>query len=220
MAVRQKDYFSLTELQLPSDIWQPFSDRSRAVDYPAGKLIYLQNSPAEQFYYIISGQVRSYISGEDGSERILAEYRSGNLFGEAAFFDQQPRVSNAVTVTPCRLVPIDRARITEIIRRKPEVAMALLAYLARTVRLLSGHIDDSTFLQADQRLARQLVAVFSESDTIRITQEELASAIGVSRMTVSRVLSEYQAQGILKTGYRSLTLLDRHRLNAAADLTT
>jgi CRP/FNR family transcriptional regulator len=160
--------------------------------------------------------VRSYISGEDGSEKLLTDYRSGSLFGEAAFFDQRPRVSTAVAVTGCKLVSIDRQQITHIIAEEPEIAMALLKYLARTVRLLSDQLDDATFLQADQRLARLLVNAFGTEETITTSQEELATAIGVSRVTVSRILNDFARQGIIKTGYRELTLVDGEKLKRKA----
>ncbi len=214
--MKREDYFSLTELQLPENIWQPLAQSSTPALYSPGQIIYLQDSPAEHFYYIVSGRVRSYISGEDGSEKLLTDYQSGSLFGEAAFFDQRPRVSTAVALTKCKLVSIDQKQITEIIQSKPEIAMALLKYLARTVRLLSDQLDDVTFLRASQRLARLLVNSFTGQITIRTSQEELATAIGVSRVTVSRILNEFARQGVLETGYRSLTLVDGEKLRELA----
>jgi CRP/FNR family transcriptional regulator len=214
--MKREDYFSLSELQLPETIWQPLAQSGTPTDYAAGQMIYLQGSAAQHFYYIRSGRVRSFITGEDGSEKLLTHYRSGSLFGEAAFFDQRPRVSTAVAVTPCRIIAIDRAQITGIIQRDPDIAMALLKYLARTVRLLSDQLDDATFLQADQRLARLLLSAFAEHSTIRTSQEELATAIGVSRVTVSRILGEFARQGILTTGYRELTLADGDKLRDRA----
>lgn len=214
--MKREDYFSLSELQLPDDIWAPLAQGRTPTGWRAGQIIYLQNSPAEQFYYIVSGRVRTYISGEDGSEKLLTDYQSGNLFGEAAFFDQRPRVSNAVALSDCRLVSVNREQITEIIRQNPSVAMALLKYLARTVRLLSGQLDDITFLQADQRLARFLLGAFAEQNIINCSQEELATTIGVSRVTVSRTLRELARDGILQTGYRSLILLNREKLKSLA----
>lgn len=46
--------------------------------------------------------------------RASAEHLSGgSLFGEASFLDELPRVSSAVALTPCQLVPIDRELVTQ-----------------------------------------------------------------------------------------------------------
>ena len=65
----------------------------------------------------------------------------------------------------------------------------MLEYLARTVRLLSVHVD-GTLLQADQRIARYLLSFAPEADgTIHCTHEEIGAAVGVSlgRITTSVV---------------------------------
>ncbi len=214
--MKREDYFTLSELQLPEDIWSPLAQGRRPVRYAPKHILYVQNSPAEQFYYIVSGRVRTYISDENGAEKLLTDYRSGSLFGEAAFFDQRPRVSNAVTLTECQLISVNREQITEIIRSNPDVAMALLKYLARTVRLLSDQLDDATFLPADQRLARLLLGAFAGQHTIRTSQEELAATIGVTRVTASRIQNDFSRRGILDTGYRSLTLRNEALLREIA----
>ena len=84
--------------------------------YVPGQLIYLQGTEADTFFYLLSGSARSYISSETGDERVLTTHRSGDLMGEAAFFDGCPRVSSAVAVTECRAVSIDRERLDRVLR--------------------------------------------------------------------------------------------------------
>jgi CRP/FNR family transcriptional regulator len=131
------EYFSLQELGLPEDIWAPFRTARQAQHYAAGQLIYLQDTPAEGFYYLLSGRVNAFLSSEEGDERVLAVYQSGNLFGEASFFNELPRVSSAITVTECDIVFISRSTAQTLLSENPQLAMALLKYLARTVWMLS-----------------------------------------------------------------------------------
>ena len=127
--------------------------------------------------------------------------------GEAAFFDGCPRVSSAVAVTECQVVSIDRERLDGVLRAHPELAIPMLQYLARTIRLLSDHVDGMSFHPADQRVARYLLTIPPESNgALRCTHEEIGAAVGVSRVTVSRVLGEFTRRGWLKTSYRALYL--------------
>ena len=193
----------------PSELWAPFANSRPPILCSPGYLIYLQWTEATCFYYLKQGRVRSFIQSEDGGERVLSLYGPGSLFGEAAFFDGLPRMSSAVALTPCQLVPIDRELVTQEIARDPELALAMLNYLARTVRQLSAHVDDTAFLRADQRIARLLLAL-AEADgvSVRCTHEFLGDAAGLSRVTVSRVLGEFQRRGLIRLGYGNVRLLD------------
>ena len=132
--------------------------------------------------------------------------------GEASFFDRCPRVSSAEAVTDCEIVSVDQERLDSIFKRHPELALPMLQYLARTVRLLSVHVDGMSFLSADRRIARYLLSLPPQEGALHCTHEEIGEAVGVSRVTVSRVLSQWSHQGLVATGYGSLVLLDRNRL--------
>ena len=199
------------------DIWRPLAEGRTPQIYEPGRLIYLQDTQAEQFYYILSGTVKCFLSSGAGSERTLTLHHSGELIGEAAFFDRQPRVSSAIAVTRCELVSVDRQHLSEVFARHPDLAISMLEYLSRTIRLLSIHVD-GTLLQADQRIARYLLSLAPEADgTIRCTHEEIGAAVGVSRVTVSRVLGELTKAGAVSTGYRTLKIVNRSALRHMAE---
>ena len=80
-------------------IWAPLAEGQPTHHREPGQMIYLQDTEAAQFYYILTGTVKCFISSPDGDERTLALHHGGELIGEASFFDRQPRVSSAVAVT-------------------------------------------------------------------------------------------------------------------------
>ena len=194
------------------DRWKAFADGRPVVLCSPGHLIYLQDTEATCFYYLKEGRVKSFIQSADGAERVLNVYRAGSLFGEASFFDQLPRVSSAVALTPCQLVPIDRELVSQAVARDPELAMSMLGYLARTVRLLSEQLDDMAFRPAPWRLARLLLAQADAGGTVRCTQEEMAASISASRVTVSRLLNSFAQKGWVRLSYRELQLLQPEAL--------
>lgn len=189
-------------------VWLPLAEGQSPRRYDSGQLIYIQGTDALQFHYIISGTVKCFISSANGDERTLTLHHTGDLIGEASFFDRQPRVSSAMAMTPCTLITIDRPHLERVFSLHPDLAINMLEYLARTIRLLSTHVD-GTFLRADQRIARHLFSHPVAADgLIRCTHEEVGSSVGVSRVTVSRVLGELEKQGVLETGYRTVKILD------------
>lgn len=194
------------------NIWTPLADGQPIQHKEPGQMIYLQDTRAECFYYIVSGTVKCFISSPEGDERILTLPHAGELIGEAAFFDQQPRVSSAMAVTKCDLVAVTRQRLEQVFSARPGLAIAMLEDLARRVRMLSEHVDGE-FLQADKRIARHLLSLIPEADgRLKCTHEEIGASVGVSRVTVSRVLGEFDKKGWVQTGYKLLRLLDRPAL--------
>ena len=196
------------ELDFPAGIWEAFAQGRPPVRCSPGYLIYLQDTQATCFYYLRSGQVKSFLQSEDGGERVLNIYHGGSLFGEASFFDGLPRVSSAVALTPCQIVPIDREQVTQEFVRDPELALAMMKYLARTVRLLSSQVDQMAFRPAQWRVASYLLSPGS----LTCTQEDIVAAVSASRVTVSRILNEFAQRGWIRLGYRKIALLQPERL--------
>ena len=193
-------------------LFAPMFDAGVAVTYGAGQVIYMQGQEPEFLYCLREGSVRTSILSQDGEEKLLTVYSPGSIFGEASFFDGMPRVSTAVARTDSVVTRLGKETVGILFRQHPELVQAMLAYLARTVRMLSGHVNTMSFQPTEERLRTYLLS--QPNDTIRMTQEELAAALNVSRVTVSRILRQYSAAGLLDTGYGSVTLRDRGRLEA------
>ncbi len=208
------DSFSAPGTGLPTELFAPFFSAGPTVLYRRGQLIYLQGQTPDFLYCLQKGVVRTSILSDQGEEKLLTVYRAGSIFGEASFFDGMPRVSTATAQTDCHIVRLGHQTVDKLFQQNPTLASTMIAYLARTVRLLSSHVDTMSFQQADQRLAKLLLHHPSSDSVIHITHEELASALGVSRVTVSRILSMFVQKGFLKTGYGSITLLNRDALHA------
>ena len=206
------------ELDFPAGIWEPFAKSRPPVRCSPGYLIYLQNTQATCFYYLKSGKVKSFIQSEDGGERVLNLYTAGSLFGEASFFDELPRVSSAVALVPCEIVPIDRELVTQEFARNPELALAMMKYLARTVRLLSGQVDQMAFRPARWRVANYLLTLSPAGGPVSCTQDDIAAAVSASRVTVSRVLADFARQGWVELGYRTINLLEPEQLKELCKL--
>ena len=203
-----------------SQMWSPLAEGQRpGIDVP-GQFIYLQGTQADTFFYLVSGAARSWISSETGGERVLTVHRAGDLMGEASFFDERPRVSSAVALVRSEAISVDRERLNAVFRAHPDLALPMLQYLARTVRMVTGHVDDMSFLRADQRVARYLLSLPEEAERGRLacTHEEIGFSVGVSRVTVSRVLNQLARQGIIELGYSTIFVWDIEALKKTCQI--
>ena len=192
--------------------WDLLADGRSPRKYRTGQLIYLQGTRPDCFFYLVSGSVRSFISSSSGEERVLTIHRAGDLMGEASFFDGCPRVTSAMALEECLILTVDQGQLDAAFQRHPELAMPMLRYLARTVRMLSDHVEASS-LPAQQRIIRWLLdQPYTENGVIQATHEGIGQAVGLSRVTVSRVLGDLSDRGLVGLGYRIVTLTDKDAL--------
>lgn len=179
-----------------------------------GSMIYSQGDDAECFYYLKSGRVRIFISDENGSEKTVSVAEGGAIIGEAAFFDSLPRISSARAITRCETVSVTKNVLTDIIRRSPSSAFEIFRMQAQTIRLLSAQVDSISFISAKKRLSNLLHDCIEREKnlSVKMTHEEIASYIGVSRITVSRLIGELASDGIIETGYREIKVIEPEKL--------
>lgn len=209
-------YYGNNYANLPENVRGIFESLNTPRKYPKNKMIYMQGEYADCFYYLKSGKVRIYFSSPEGMEKTLATVENGSILGEAAFFDGMPRVSSAVALSDCMMIPVNEKILTEHFRTDPSFAMTLLNLQARSVRMLSSQVSSITFLQANCRIARLLIQLREPMENqrfcVHLTHEEIASIIGVSRVTVSKILNSMRYEGILKTEYRKIVITDLNEL--------
>ena len=191
--------------------WDLLAEGRSPRRYRAGQLVYLQGTYPDCFFYLVSGSVRSFISSSSGEERVLTVHRAGDLMGEASFFDGCPRVTSAMALEECLILTVDQRQLDAAFQRHPELALPMLRYLARTVRMLSDHVEASS-LPARQRIVQWLLNQPTKNGAVQATHEGIGQEVGLSRVTVSRVLGELSDHGLVALGYRCVTLLDKNTL--------
>lgn len=172
-----------------------------------GSIIYHQGDKARCFYYLKKGRVKVVMTSADGMEKTLSTASAGEILGEAAFFDKMPRISSAYALTNIEVISVDEAKLLTLIKDNPKLALELLEIQATRIRQLSSQIDAITFMKADGRIASLLLQSAS-SNIVNYTHEEIAGIVGVSRVTVSKILNRFKREGLLKTDYGKIVLMN------------
>lgn len=201
------------------EIQRIFESETTTKRLTKGDIIYYQGDRAESFYYLKKGRVRVYMTSPDGVEKTLSTATHGEIIGEAAFFDKMPRVSSASALTNTELVSINENKLVTLIKESPQLALELLEIQATRIRQLSTQIDAMTFMQADGRIAQLLLQSTHIEDgkqVVSLTHEEIASTVGVSRVTVSNILNDFSKKGYVKTKYRKVVVVNIDALQEIA----
>ncbi len=184
--------------------------------------IFMPGDSADSVYWIKSGLVKVFKLTEDGRELIHALYQAGDVFGEMALFENQPREAFAESIEDTQYVMINRRDLMSLAKRKP-VIIYRLARLVGERRREAEHEKELMVLKGvKERLACLLLKLgdtYGVVDSrgkmlkVKITHKDLASLVGSSRETVSLALSELRKSGILdRNSDRKIIIKDRERL--------
>lgn len=174
-----------------------------------------QDAPGDALYILETGRVKVVLYGESGRDVILSIFKGGDVFGEMSLLDGQPRSANVIATEASTVAMLPRDDFLKFLNVHPSVAVHIMAELSRRLRHADDIIGNLALLDVHGRVARILIDLAnsegvsgSEGITIakRPTQQEMASMIGTSRETVSRVLSEFQRRGYLSMSGKSTIL--------------
>lgn len=208
---RKIRYFDQS-IKVPED-WLKSVESNVAVPYKTGDMIYRQGETPTSFYYLKEGRVQAFVTSPDGTEKKLTNYGPGDIFGEASFFDGFPRISSAKAMQDSWIVSLNRQDILQLFQSHPTFALTLMVHLSKKVRILSREIDDLTFLPAEKRIAQYLLQQTSLfNGVVEGTQEDIGMAVGVRRVTVSRILQNFAQKKWISIGYRKIHVLDSDAL--------
>jgi len=109
------------------------------VDCEANYEIYSENDAADSFYLLLDGTVRLH----QGSQEITTA-KPMDTFGIWALFDEEPRVVTATTLTPAKLLRIDRERFVDILADHVQISQGILKNLSSKLRNLLGRVQFSS----------------------------------------------------------------------------
>lgn len=192
--------------------------RLRARRYAPNDIVFHRGDPASHLYVIVAGTVKVALPDELGREAIVALLRGGDVFGELALFDDSPRSASVTAVTETEALLLAREDFLAVLERSPAAMRQMLRLLARTIRRASTRVEDLVFLDVASRVAKSLIDLAELGGTavpeIALTQDDLASIVGATRVSVNRVLASLESRGLVKVERRRIEILDRDRLRS------
>lgn len=189
---------------------------SPARTYSDGQFIQHRGSKADGFWLIEEGSVRVGQHLPDGEFRAMAVLGPGDSYGELAVFAQSPRVVDGLSRGTSRVRFIAAAPFLDALAQSPTSSRALLgalsAQLQDTLDLIAGLRRGTN----PARLADLIGNLVEPDGVTRITQQELAELLGVTRATANSALRSLEEAGLIERGYGTIRILKPEALSALA----
>jgi CRP/FNR family transcriptional regulator/CRP/FNR family cyclic AMP-dependent transcriptional regulator len=191
--------------------------------FPKGHTILYGDDPGTNLFIIAKGTVKIVINADDGREHILGLLGETDFFGEMSLLDGEPRSASAVAREASTVLSISRDEFQAVLRRNPDISVKILTTICQRLRHTDRHLEALAFLSAPGRVARVLLDLGKDQGEkgpqgtvihTRMTRQELASIAGTTRETLTRVLMEFQDDGLLDIDKDTVILRHEAQLQA------
>ena len=184
--------------------------------FPKHKTIVEEGLPGDYMYIIREGRVSVSKLSDDGREKILEFLEAGDFFGEMSLLDNAPRSASVRALGEVRVLALSRSDFLNVLRRSPDLAMAVIQELTRRLRQIDEQASSLSFQRVKER-TQGLLRRLAKEDCPRpgrratpvLTHQQIADMIGTSRETVTRALKGLRETGWLeKEGRRYLVPIE------------
>lgn len=183
--------------------------------------IFTPDSPSNLVYMINKGRVRISRLSDTGKHYTLVILEPGDIFGENAIFGDEPRKNFAEALDDAYVCAIDKHVFEKMANRNPLVTMRLAHIVEQRYEQAQEQIEQLVFNDVQTRLARVLLKLADLHGVrvangvlikVKLTHEDIASLIGSTRETTSKILNEFKAAGWISVSKRQIVLQDQKSL--------
>lgn len=207
--------------KLEKEVQQELREGATIRQYEPGTILHAGKEDCSGLFFLKSGRIRAYIVTEDGKEITLFRL----LERDVCIFSASCMLKN---------ITFDIWVSAETTVEAVQIPAKLFKQCAQKDILLSNFMNDIVssrmsdvmwvleqilFSSFDKRLAGFLIeqAVLEESNTFKITHEQIANHLGSAREVVSRMMKYFAKEGYLKASRGVVEILDEEALRKIAD---
>ncbi|MEU6067804.1 MULTISPECIES: Crp/Fnr family transcriptional regulator [Streptomyces] len=197
----------------------------RPVRFEGGERLLREGEYGSHVFLLLSGWFKVLATTDDGREALMAVRAGGDIVGELACFDAQPRVATVVAAGSGTAKTITRQEFLAALARHDDAAQAVMRAVAGKLRWATRRRQEFGGCPVSTRVARvlgELTRVYGRpceagvSIGVSLTQPELAALVGASEPSVHRVLRMLREHRIIETGYRRILVRDVPELSRIA----
>ena len=178
--------------------------KARIRKFRKNRTVLSEDDTTHYRYIILKGKVKVVQMTEDGKEVILAVHRSGESFGEVSLIDGKTIRASVVALEDSVIADIARKDYIFLVLHNKKMLENLLSILCVRLRESWDKIQMLSLASASQRI-KMLLQLMSEEHgrktaegvtvNIRLTHQDIANMIGISRETVTRIMDKWHKDG-------------------------
>ncbi len=192
----------------------------------ADSFLFYQDDPVERIYLVIQGRVKLAQLAPDGQQVIMRVATPGTLIAAIGLVAGAVYPVTAQVAESSQILYWTQAELLGVIERYPALALNAMRVLAGHVREFQDRYRELATERVERRLARTILRLASQAGRkteegllidLPLTRQDLAEMTGTTLFTVSRTLTKWESEGLVRIGRERVVIRFPHGLVRIAE---
>ena len=199
---------------------------ARMREFPRNSTIFLPSDVADGVFLLGQGRVRICSNTTGGKQAILAFIDPGEVFGELSLIQGGEREERAEAAVDSTVILLPGDELRQMLEESASLSLGVTKLIGLRRKRIERRLRNLLFRSNRDRLGHLLLELTEHYGKtidegvlldIKLSHQELASIIGVTRETVTTLLGEMQLDGFLLIGRQKIVIRNLRRLSACLD---
>lgn len=209
---------------LSSDDVSVINQYFREIGFAANEPICFAGDPAETLFVVADGRVKLMRHSQSGKEVVLDLLTRGEFFGSLSGLGEDVYSNTAIAQTQVCILTIDKDAFIQILTRYPSVSLKVIGIMSERLHAAHAQLERISAGTVEERIAYVLLRLadkFGEKNTgvglliqAPLTRDDLAAMSGTTTESASRVVSQFQKDGLIRSGRGWVAIRDRNGLQS------
>ncbi len=194
--------------------------------YSVGDRVFEQGQTADQFFVLLHGRLRVTQVTPEGQQVVVRMVNPGDLFGIAKALRRLDYPGTATVVAESVVLAWPMSLWSEFLDRHPSLAVSAMQTMGSRLLEAQQRLRELSTEEVERRVAHAVLRLANQSGKreeagIRIdfpiSKQDIAEMTGTTLHTVSRILTAWEAVGLVQGGRQKLLIRDPHNLVLIGD---
>lgn len=191
-----------------------------------GSAAFRQGETATEFFALLHGRLKVVQTTPDGHQVVVRHVNPGDIFGIAKAMRRTEYPATATAVVDSLALAWPSSQWEPFIARSPVLAINALQTVGQRLQDAHARIRELSTEEVERRVAHALLRLVQQAGKktdegilidFPVTRQDLAELTGTTLHTVSRVMSAWEAKGLVSSSRRKVCVKDAHRLHIIAE---
>ncbi|MFN7165992.1 MAG: Crp/Fnr family transcriptional regulator [Pannonibacter sp.] len=193
---------------------------------PEGGAAFTQGTEASEFFCLLNGRLKVIQTTPDGQQVVVRHVNPGDIFGIAKAMRRPDYPATAVAIVESLALAWPSTQWEAFIARSPTLALNALQTVGQRLQDAHTRILELSTEEVERRVAHAVLRLVRQAGRkteegilidFPVTRQDIAEMTGTTLHTVSRVMTAWEAKGLVMSSRKRVVVVDPHRLFVLAE---